>query len=155
MFESPVVYGLSQEAKTVAVGDLNGDGRDDVAVTAWPSALYVLYQQPDGSLGPPVQLYSPNMPLGLAIGDLNRDSRMDLAVGGSSGTILLYYQLNDGTLGWPDICFGYGLVNSLVIDDLNGDGLADIADTSADLSRSACVSAGCRRHIRTAILLSR
>ncbi|MCL5103835.1 MAG: VCBS repeat-containing protein [Armatimonadetes bacterium] len=130
-FHPPAIYPLPQEAKTVVVGDLNGDGLDDVAVTAWPSGLFVLCQQPDGLLGPPTQLYAPTMPTGLAIGDLDNDSRMDLAVGGANGAILLYYQATDGTLGLSKVCSGYGLVNSLVIDDLNGDGRADVADTSA------------------------
>lgn len=131
-FEPPTVYPLYQEAKTVAVGDLNGDGRDDVAVTAWPSGLYALYQQADGLLGTPATLMAPTLPLGLAIGDLNGDLRMDLAVGGAGGQIFLYRQGSSGSLGLPAVCAGYGLVNSLVIDDLNGDGLADIADTSFD-----------------------
>jgi hypothetical protein len=132
-FQAPVDYPITQEAKTVAVGDLNGDGRDDVAVAAWPSGLFVLCQQSDGTLGLPSQLSAPNMPLGLDIGDLNGDARMDIAVGGTSGEILLYHQETDGSLVLADFCSGYGRVNSLVIDDLNGDGLADIADTSADL----------------------
>ena len=132
-FEAPVAYPLSQEAKTVAVGDLNGDGLVDVAVAAWPSGLFVFYQQSDGTLGLPIQLRAPNMPLGLDVGDLNGDSRMDIAVGGSSGEILLYYQGSDGLLAFAGACSGYGRVNSLVIDDFNGDGLADIADTSAVL----------------------
>jgi len=131
LFDPPVVYNFPGEAKTAAIGDLNGDGLDDVAVTAWPSSLYVLYQQPDKTLGPPVQLYSPIMPLALAVGDLNQDSRLDLVVGGSNGSVPLYYQQSDGTFGLPDAGWGYGQVNSLVIDDFNGDGLNDIADTSA------------------------
>lgn len=131
ILQSPVVYDPPQEAKTTAVADFNGDGRDDVAVAAWPSALYVFYQQADGSLGSPVEFYAPVMPLAIAAGDINGDGRADLAVGGNDGAILLYYQQSDGALGLPDTCWGYGEVNSLAIDDFNGDGLADIADTSA------------------------
>lgn len=130
-FDAPVTYPLAQEAQTIAIGDLNGDGRDDVAVTAWPSSLYVLYQQPDGTLCSPYPLYAPNSPLAIAIGDVNGDGRKDLAVGGSNGSILLYYEQADGTFGLPDSGWGYGLVNSLVIDDFNNDGRADIASTSA------------------------
>lgn len=130
LFEPHIVYGLPGEAKTAAVGDLNGDGRDDVAVAAWPSALYVLYQQSDGLLGAPVSLYAPWMSLGLALAGINGDGRDDLAVSGSDGVILRSHQSNDGTFGLPGVCYGYGNVNSLVIDDLNGDVLADVADTS-------------------------
>lgn len=131
-FESYSIYSLAKEAKTAVVGDLSGDSRDDVAVAAWPSGLFVFCQQQDGSLAPPYELYTDDYPYGLAVGDLNADGRRDLAVGCSSGLILLYRQQAGGTFGLPGVCSGYGLVNSIVIDDLNGDGLADIADTSAD-----------------------
>jgi len=129
-FEPYTYYWLEQEAETVAVGDLNGDGRDDVALTVWPSAVLVFYQQEDGTLGTPVALSAPNMPLGLAIADLDGNGRLDLAVGGTGGLILLYYQQPDGTLGIPSVCSGYGNINSMALNDFNGDGLVDIAMTT-------------------------
>lgn len=131
VFEPYTIFPLSQEAQTVAIGDLNSDTRDDIAVAAWPSALFVLYQQDDGTLGTPVQLAAPNMPLGLVIADLDADGRNDLAVGGDSGRIYIYYQQPGGTFGLPTICYAYGSVNSLTIADVNNDGFADIAATSS------------------------
>ncbi|HOP79564.1 MAG TPA: VCBS repeat-containing protein, partial [Armatimonadota bacterium] len=95
-FEPYMLLPLGQEAQTAAIGDLNGDGLNDIAVTAWPSAIYVLYQQSDGTAGSPVELSAPQMPLGLAIGDINGDGLADLAAGGTSGQIWLYYQQPDG-----------------------------------------------------------
>jgi len=132
-FEAPVICPVTVDAKTVAIGDLNGDGRDDVALTAWQSRLYVLYQQADGSLSAATEMYAPSLPGGIAIADLNADGLNDLAVGGSGGVILLYYQLADGKLDLPTAAWGYGLVNSLVIGDFGGDGLADIVSTSSTL----------------------
>src|SRR3990170_55893 len=89
LLEPYSTYPLVQEAQTVAIGDLNGDGRDDVAVAAWPSALYVMYQNSSGLLDPLVELFAPTMPLGLAMGDLNGDGRKDLAIGGAYGEVWL------------------------------------------------------------------
>lgn len=115
------------EAKTIVVGDLNGDGRDDAAVAAWPSGLHVFYQQPDGTLAPPLTLFTPNMPLGLAMGDLNGDGRHDLVVGGTDELLLIYYQQPDGVLGAPSAVPSCGSVSSIAVADLNGDGLDDLA----------------------------
>ena len=133
-FEPYAAFWLGQEAKVAAVGDLNGDGRDDAAVAAWPAMLYVFYQQPDGTLGAPAQLAAPNMSLGLAIGDLNGDGLGDLAVGGSGGLIFLYYQQADHALGLPVTCYAYGLTNGIAITDLDGDGLADLAVSTGSAS---------------------
>ncbi len=139
-FQSPAIYPLPQEAHSIAVGDLNGDGRDDVAATTWSTGLYVFYQQPDGALGSAVQFFSPYLPLGLSIADLNGDSRLDLLVGGADGVILAYYQTAGGALGAPLQLWGYNMVNSIVVDDLNGDGLADVADTFANSSATLLLS---------------
>jgi len=126
-FQPYTAYRLDQEAQTVAIGDINGDGREDAAVTAWPSSLFVLYQLDSGTLASPVQLVAPNMPLGLAIGDINGDSRKDLAVGGTSGQVLIYYQQPDGSLDAPVECSAYGATTGIAIADLNSDGRADLA----------------------------
>jgi len=68
LLDPSVTYPVNQEAQTLAIGDLNNDSRDDAAVAAWPSAVYVFYQQEGGDLAAPVQLPSPNMPLGITAG---------------------------------------------------------------------------------------
>lgn len=120
-------YYVGQQAQTAVIGDFNGDGRDDVAVAAWPSAVYVFYQQQDGSLGEPIEMFAPNMPLGLAVGDLNADGRNDLAVGGTDGNVFVYYQAYGGLSAMPVVCYAYGNITSIAIGDLTGDGLADLA----------------------------
>lgn len=130
-FEPCRVYPLSQQGQTVAIGDLNGDGRDDAAVAAWPAALFVLYQQQDGTLGRETILPSPNMPLGIAVADLDNDGRADLAVGGTEGLIYVYYQQPDGSLGNLVPCHAYGATNGLVVEDLDLNGLPDIAITTS------------------------
>ena len=80
-------------AMFIAVGDLNGDGRADMALVEAPPAnppkstpafrLHLLYQK-DGKFAMPADktiVLGATMPSGLAIGDFDGDGRNDLAVG--------------------------------------------------------------------------
>ena len=81
-FNSLSELGLTA-VRDIAVGDLNGDGRLDLAVSGIPvpqsvgngPSLVVLYQSPDGSLGPPAHYHvtDESFAVGqpLAIGDVN------------------------------------------------------------------------------------
>jgi hypothetical protein len=87
--------------KTV-IGDLNGDGREDVVVQEVNGVTGVLiyYQQPNGFLAPPVTFATPDLDvLSIAVGDLNGDGKDDLVLGGNSLTgpgygaqMSVYYQ---------------------------------------------------------------
>ena len=80
-------------AMFIAVGDLNGDGRADIALVEAPSTkpptstpafrLHLLYQK-DGKFAMPADkiiALGATAPSGLAIGDFDGDGRNDLAVG--------------------------------------------------------------------------
>ena len=62
----------------IAAGDLNADGKDDVAILG-KHDTYLLYQQPTGELGTPVRLMNTGDNLMLVqIADMNGDGRNDL-----------------------------------------------------------------------------
>src|SRR5262249_26209850 len=75
-------YDVANEPSSIAVGDLNGDGRPDL-VTAnrggfafRPGSVSVLLANSDGTFGPATNLpLAEPDPLSLAIGDLNGDGR--------------------------------------------------------------------------------
>src|SRR5438046_6337402 len=109
--------GLPFFQKTV-IGDLDGDGRNDVATftnaTVNGSDVVVLYQDRSGGFTTFVWFNSLS-DLGLtavrdiAVGDLNGDGRLDLAVSGipvpqsvgNGPSLVVLYQSQEGSLGLP------------------------------------------------------
>lgn len=123
--------------EAVAIGDVNGDGRNDVVMTtsynfdpANDYKLFVFTQGDTGTLSTPV-IYATaggyvNPPVSVAIGDLNNDGRNDVVVGEKSA-IEIFYQAADGTLQQPGTIISTPYSYQIRIGDLNGDGRADIA----------------------------
>jgi hypothetical protein len=141
--------GLPTRAISVAVGDLNGDGLPDLAVTSFDvygdDGLLTLYYQNPASPGtftlqPTIQALGE--PSQIRIADVNQDGVNDIVIAlqglganyatvpaeANEGAMVL---LNTGTPGTftaaPVIYPAYSGTISLAIGDLNGDGLPDIA----------------------------
>ena len=94
-------------AWVVLAGDLNSDGRDDIAVLGL-TQTYLLYQQKDGKLAAPESLFNTSQRLTLGqIADLDGDGRKDLCyLSNDEGEQSLAARLQgqDGKLG-PELRF--------------------------------------------------
>jgi hypothetical protein len=126
---------------SVAVGDLNGDGKLDV-VTASSQCVAVFLGNGDGTLRSPVtystggqQAFSgPALFNPVTIVDLNHDGKLDLVVLAPTtpqygdGFVVVLLGKGDGTFK-PSKSFDSGgfSASSFVIADFNGDGIDDLA----------------------------
>jgi hypothetical protein len=153
-FQAAVTYNAGGNAFSVAVGDLNGDGKPDVAVlsscegTFCSGGVGVLLNNGDGTLQA-VVLYSSGgtFPTTITLADVNGDDKLDALVAeeisvdghGPSGFAVLLGN-GDGTF---QSSAAYGLsgldfsgTNNVAVADLNGDGKLD----AVLVDQGACVS---------------
>ncbi len=127
---------------TVAIGDLDGDGKPDLAVTNSLSNSFSVFKNQSAAgaitFATRVDFTSgTDEPFALAIGDLDGDGKPDLAITNDnfnqSGTasVLLSVFRNTSTAGViafaGRVDYGSGNVGyNVTIGDLNGDGLPDL-----------------------------
>jgi hypothetical protein len=132
-FGSPRVYATGEPRDTdgawsVAIGDLNGDGKPDLA-TANPGgrSVSVLLNAGDGSFAPSVSYSIRRHPWDVAIADLNGDGQRDVVTANPNTVSVL---LNIGEATFADAVeypTGRPTDNwALAVADLNGDGRPDI-----------------------------
>jgi hypothetical protein len=137
-FASPQEYAMGAQAlEDVAIADLNGDGRLDLAATNEVSSIYVLLNRGHGKLGGRRGYRAGAFPATMAIGDLNGDRKPDLVTAnlGSDGdghTVSVLLNSGDGSFV-PRHDYETGLIpRSLAVGDLNGDGKPDLVTANID-----------------------
>ena len=120
----------------VAVADLDGDGKLDIAAANGNTNLVSVFRNTSAtggavSFAAHVDFATGNYPQGLAIGDLDGDGKQDLVVANNNDNTvsLLLNTGSSGTISFAthvDVQSGIGAYD-LVIADLDGDGKADLA----------------------------
>ncbi len=128
-FLASTSYTTGKNPVCVASGDLNGDGRPDLAV-ADNDGISVLFQNPaaPGAFFPRTPVNVSGAASSVAITDLNNDGKPDLVVANlASVLVLLQDPTKAGTFSVPK-SYGAGLQPVYAaVGDLNGDGKPDIA----------------------------
>jgi len=144
-FLPATAYSVGNDPVEIAIGDLNGDGQDDL-VTAntvthvsgiGDRTVSVLLQDGTGTghFLPATDFHIANIPESVAIGDMNDDNLPDLAVGNRGGVSLLFQDPGNPGVFLPETLIDVGgAVADVAIEDLDGDGLLDlVASESGDV----------------------
>jgi len=140
-FLPPVDYTVGLQPVAIAVGDLNGDGKPDLAVANMGApngsnpSVSVLLQDPlaPGRFLPAASYASATAPVDIKISDIDGDGRLDLVTANASGapsnpgSIQVYLQgPTPGVFLAPSRFGSFQGASALAVGDLNGDKAPDI-----------------------------
>jgi hypothetical protein len=121
-----------------AIGDLNGDGRNDVVAIQGANnsgQLLIYYQNASGGLDNPQVVNLDISPIGVAIADVNNDGKADLILSGGKNVSIgwggrvavLLQDPSSGQLLTPlEYDYNSEGVGRIAVADLNGDGKNDV-----------------------------
>jgi hypothetical protein len=128
-FLSAVNYETAGQPTAIAIADLNGDGKADMAISDF-SGISILLQNPatPGTFLPYSELTLGGFTDSIAVVDLNGDGKSDLvATDGAGVQVLLQTQANPLTFATP-VKYSAGLTPVWVVaQDFNADGQVDLA----------------------------
>jgi uncharacterized membrane protein len=169
-YNAPVGHGTNGAAATgtrqFSIGDLNGDGKQDVATLNGDGSISVLLGNNNGSFAAPALLHPPiqpniSTPLGLigsvatnavslVTGDFNGDGKLDIAeyltvagaISGQGSVVVVFLGNGDGTFGSAIVSTSRSFANSLpqflLAADVNGDGKLDLIAPCGNPAGSVC-----------------
>lgn len=134
--QPPELHATGGWADAVAIGDVDGDGRDDVVLTTTSSLdkenenkIFVYLQQQDGALATPVKMPYPGGGFsGLALADLDHDGAKDIIVGHYGGITLLRWNKFERLRFIHH--YGNQDANNVAVLDVDRDGNPDVVGQS-------------------------
>jgi alpha-tubulin suppressor-like RCC1 family protein len=144
LFAAHADYAAGTTARSVAVGDFNGDGRQDLA-TANDDAntLSILLGSGTGTFATKVDYATGSNPHALAVGDFNSDGKQDLAVANfTAKSVSILLGSGTGTFA-AKVDYAIGTSpGAVAVGDFNGDGKQDLATGNNTGSVSILLGSG-------------
>jgi gliding motility-associated-like protein len=138
IFGDPLVLNLGGSLNSLVVGDINRDGKSDIAITKTQEnkiAFFINNSTENINFESPVEFDTGLRPWGLDLGDLNGDGKLDVAVTSINSDEATIFE-NSSTESIID--FNVKVVSqefrtrNIKIGDLSGDGKPDIVTTAFD-----------------------
>ena len=142
---SKVDFTAGTTVRNAAIGDLDGDGKSDMAAPNTGSNTVSVFRNTGtsgtinaSSFAAKVDFTTGTGPTGIAIGDLDGDGKIDLAVANNNATTLSVFRntSTSGTVSFVakvDFTTGTG-PTGIAIGDLDGDGKPDLAVANGGVS---------------------
>ena len=125
-------YNAGPGPAAIAIGDLNGDSKPDLAVADWDGAVATLFNNGDATFRVEHDYATGDRTTSIAIGDLNGDGALDLAATvAEDGTLDVLLNKGDGSFADPVAYAAGENAWAVAVGDLNGDGVADLAVVSS------------------------
>lgn len=145
-FQSPVTAAVQANAGSVAIADMNGDGKLDI-VTGGTGSVSIVHGDGAGGLGTATNIATGVTGTAIAVADLNGDGLMDIvtadasfafsdppvvpgatqALSSDATTVAVLIQQPDGSFVQQNI--SPTVISSIAVGDFNGDGRPDLALT--------------------------
>ena len=134
-FQAAVPYGSGGNgAQSVAVADVNGDGKPDVLAANFSGTVGVLLGNGNGTFQTAVTYNSAGSASSVAVADVNGDGKPDLAVV-ANGLVAVLLGNGDGTFQGPATYPSGGYqAQSVAVADVNGDGKPDLVVANDSVS---------------------
>jgi hypothetical protein len=134
-FSTPATYSVGVFPTSVAVADVNGDGKPDLivgnngsySVPGYDASVSVLLGNGDGTFQSPINYGLTAAPLNIAVGDLNGDGSPDIAIVEPGAKVAVL--LNNGHGGFqPPVNYSTSgsFPAAVAIGDVTGDGRPDL-----------------------------
>jgi large repetitive protein len=150
-YRTAASYQLGNGPVSVALADVNGDGKLDlIALNRTDKSYTVIQGNGDGTFGEPLTYPLGKSPLALVVGDFNKDGKVDLAISSDCGLssctqpgeVDILLGRGDGSF-IPGATYPVGYSpSSLALADLNGSGRPDLVIANACGEDNTCKSHG-------------
>lgn len=87
-------FPMNEGAKTMAMGDVNGDGLVDVAITSWTSQVFLITGGTEDLIAVELPINGLQNPWGVTFADFDQNGRDEVVVGDATSARVNIYSLN-------------------------------------------------------------